>query len=197
MIDPSSGVPDPARPTKTSLTDPLVLTAVGTPGGGRIGMTLCPGKRQPHAITGPWERDLALDMDAIAAFGATTLATLMETGELEAAAVSTDVLAHAARQRGMTWLHLPIADFCAPDARFEETWAANGPDIRAQLLAAKSIVLHCRGGRGRSGMLAARILVELGIAPEAAVIMVRAANPYAIETEAQEEHIRNCRRQPA
>ncbi len=53
----------------TSLFHPLRIDAVAAPGGGLIGMTPCPGKVQPDGSTGPWRRDLALDLDAIGDWG--------------------------------------------------------------------------------------------------------------------------------
>jgi hypothetical protein len=48
---------------KTSLTDPLQIAAVAAGAGfGRVGITLCPGKCDPHAMSGEWEHDLALDL---------------------------------------------------------------------------------------------------------------------------------------
>jgi ADP-ribosyl-[dinitrogen reductase] hydrolase len=155
-------------------------------------MTMCPGKRQPHAVTGPWDRDLDTDMDAVAAFGAAMLITLMETHELDKAVPAARLRA-AAQARSIAWLHLPIADLAAPDAAFERAWASAGKTVRDALRDGAKIVVHCRGGRGRSGLLAARLLVELGAAPADAIEAVRAANPLAIETAVQEEHVRACR----
>ena len=45
-------------PIQTSQTHPLRIDSVRTPGGGRIGLTLCPGKHQTGALTGDWQRDL-------------------------------------------------------------------------------------------------------------------------------------------
>ncbi len=176
---------------KTSLTHPLEIPAVAA-GKGRLGMCMCPGKRQPRAITGPWDRDLALDMDALAAFGADILITLMEMEELESATPAAELKA-AAEDRGMVWLHLPIPDFNAPGAAFEDGWKIHGPNVRAALGEGRNVVVHCRGGRGRSGLVAARILVEMGEDPRAAIHAVRKANPLAIETPAQEDHVRAVR----
>jgi ADP-ribosyl-[dinitrogen reductase] hydrolase len=178
---------------KTSITHPLEVYGVAA-GNGRVGMCMCPGKCQPHAATGPWDRDLALDMDAIKAFDAAILVTLMEMHELDKAVPVQD-LAAAVHARGMDWLHIPIVDFGAPDETFERAWQIHGLTVRDALQAGKNVVVHCRGGRGRSGLLAARILVELGEDPEAAIKAVRASNPLAIETPVQEEHIKYaCRR---
>lgn len=176
---------------KNSLTHPLEIAAVAVPGGGMIGMTLCPGKKQPQAITGPWDRDLAADMSAIKAFGAQVLVTLMEFAELEQAAVPAHVLGAAASERGIAWFHLPIADFQPPDAAFERAWLEKSPALRISLQGGQNIVLHCRGGRGRSGMIAARLLVDLGFEPKEAIAAIRAVNPLAMETAAQEEYIRS------
>ena len=56
--------------------------AVG-PHGGRLGITIAPGKRQPHGFAGPHERDLGADLDAVAAWDAGAVVTLMEAHELD------------------------------------------------------------------------------------------------------------------
>jgi ADP-ribosyl-[dinitrogen reductase] hydrolase len=52
---------------KTSVSHPLQIAAIvlGVPGLGRVGLTLCPGKYDPYALSGAWDRDLALDLDNI------------------------------------------------------------------------------------------------------------------------------------
>ena len=184
--------PRRSKVEKTSQTHPLEIHVVSTPGGGRIGMSLCPGKRQPHAITGPWNRDLAADMDVIQKFGARTMITLMETAELADAAAPRAALEGAAKERSITWLHMPIADFDAPDSVFEAAWKKHGPIVRRDLARGESVVVHCRGGRGRAGLMAARLLVEMGLSAETAIATVRTANPLAIETVTQEDHIKQC-----
>jgi ADP-ribosyl-[dinitrogen reductase] hydrolase len=176
---------------KTSLTHPLEILAVQVPGGGRIGMALCPGKRQPHAATGPWNRDLAIDMAAIHAFGAALLVTLMEPLELVQAEVPVEVMRTSAASRGIDWLHLPITDFQAPGAEFEAAWPRHSAAICDLLKRKRNVVVHCRGGRGRSGMIAARLLLEFGFSANDAIKSIRAVNPLAMETIAQEDYIRS------
>jgi ADP-ribosyl-[dinitrogen reductase] hydrolase len=179
-----------SRPVKTSLTHPLQIYAVKA-AAGAIGMAMCPGKVQPRAATGPWDRDLDIDMDAVAAFGATIMITLMEMHELDAAVPAARLRA-AAQVRGITWLHLPIVDLAVPDAAFEQAWLSTGKAVRAALRNGAKVFVHCRGGRGRSGLLAARLLIELGAAPADAIKAVRTSNPLAIETAVQEEHVKAC-----
>jgi protein-tyrosine phosphatase len=56
-------------------------------------------------------------------------------------------------------------------------------------------VIHCRGGVGRSGLVAGLILVERGCAPRDAIRQVRISRPGAIETAAQEQYVVKFRKQ--
>jgi hypothetical protein len=70
--------------TKTSISHPLRIDEVKAPdGGGIIGMTLCPGKKINSAQSGPWNRDLEIDLQAIQSWGAQALVNLMEGHEYE------------------------------------------------------------------------------------------------------------------
>jgi protein-tyrosine phosphatase len=95
---------------------------------------------------------------------------------------------------GIRWLHLPIADGCIPDNRFEKAWDTAGMELRQVLTDGGRIVLHCRRGLGRSGNIAARLLVEFGMTPCAAFAAVRRACPGAIQTGEPEDYVRRCRR---
>ena len=172
---------------RTSATHPLQIAALDTPAGGRIGMTFCPGKRDPAAMTGPWERDLGVDLQAIADWGAGTLVTLMEAHELVQLGVSE--IGRRAESVGMAWSHLPIRDVSVPDAAFERAWETAGSALREKLIDGQGVVVHCRGGLGRTGLIAARLLIELGEPPREALERVRAARPGAVETRQQEEYV--------
>jgi protein-tyrosine phosphatase len=177
---------------RTSETHPLWIDAVGTgPGRGSIGITFAPGKHDRHAIGGPWARDLAKDLDAIEAWNAKAVVTLIETHEFRLLAIPD--LGAEVQRRGMEWLHLPIRDVSTPGPEFEEQWPAHSKRLRGRLDAGENIVVHCRGGLGRAGMISARLLVESGVEPEAAITRVRAARPGAIETRPQEEWVRGGR----
>jgi ADP-ribosyl-[dinitrogen reductase] hydrolase len=173
---------------RTSLTHPLEIAAVSAgPGRGRIGLTLCPGKYDPYAATGFWERDLGTDLEAIQAWGAAAVVTLIEEKELGLLRV--ERLGESARSLGMIWFHLPIADYSVPAGPFENQWHAAGRELRALLRAGRDVLVHCKGGLGRSGTIAARLLIELGTPPQAAIEAVRQARPGAIETRAQEAYV--------
>jgi ADP-ribosylglycohydrolase/protein-tyrosine phosphatase len=172
--------------SRTSLTHPLQIGTVPLPGGG-IGLTLCPGKHQPDALTGSWRRDLAADLDAAKAWGADAVVTLMEPHEL--AAFNVAGLGEAVEARGMEWHSLPIRDGGVPDQRFEAHWLYAGLRLRRRLQGGGRVLLHCLGGLGRTGTIGARLLVELGWEPRAAIEAVRAARPGTIENPQQERHV--------
>lgn len=181
---------------RTSLSHPLQIAEVASaPEHGSIGITFCPGKKQRDAWTGLWDRDLCLDLDKVEAWGAALVVTLVEPHELEMLGVTQ--LGREVEARHMEWIHLPIRDVSVPDGRFEEAWALAGESIRARLRAGFNIVVHCKGGLGRAGTIAARLLVELGRDPTEAIAAVRMARPGAVETQAQVDHVmaqRSCPR---
>jgi ADP-ribosyl-[dinitrogen reductase] hydrolase len=177
---------------RTSLTHPLkIATLPAGDGLGKIGVTFCPGKIQTDGATGTWHRDLATDIKAISDWGATALVTLIEGHEIEILQVGG--LEVECRLHGIDWLHLPIPDVSAPTDEFEATWVRVGEGLRSRQRNGFNIVVHCKGGLGRAGTIAARLLVELGADPEDAIQRVREARPGAIETVEQERHVHDQR----
>jgi ADP-ribosyl-[dinitrogen reductase] hydrolase len=92
-------------------------------------------------------------------------------------------------RRSMLWFHLPIIDVSIPDKRLEQEWKIAGEELRSILRRRQDLVVHCRGGLGRAGTIAARLLIELGTEPASAIAAVRAVRPGAIETLAQERFV--------
>ena len=172
--------------------NPLRIASV-TPGKGhgRIGITLCPGKTDPAGMSGPHARDLDADLDEVQRWGASAVVSLITDEELDS--LSVRGLPDAVRDRHMEWLHTPIPDGCPPDRVFEKAWAVVGEAMRDRLRLGFDVLIHCRGGLGRAGSVAARLLVELGASPDEAIRRVRdARSPYAIETTEQEAHVEQC-----
>ena len=151
--------------------------------GGTIIITPCPGKRK---------RDLGLDLDQLKSMGAEAIVTMVQDRELDMLDVRD--IGEKCEERGLTWLHCPIPDFDGPGAAFERAWADAGPRARDILRRGGTVVSHCRGGIGRAGTVASRLLIELGAAsPEEALRRVRQARPGAVETWEQEQHVLSCR----
>lgn len=158
---------------------------------GRIGICACPGRSFPPVIGGGLHRDMEADLGVIRDFGAAALVSLMEAGEKEWAGAPLARWRARVAAHGMQALHLPITDGEAPDARWEQLWQSAGPALHGYLRQQRNVVVHCRGGRGRAGLVAARLLIGFGEAPDAAIARVRAARPGAIETRAQEDYLRS------
>ena len=173
---------------RTSLTHPLQIAAVSAGSKfGRVGITFCPGKYDRYAKTGEWDRDLALDLNAVRDWGAAAVVTLLEPKELVLLRVKS--LGEEVSRRNMLWFHLPIVDVSTPDEQFEQEWNVAGEELRSMLRRKVDVLVHCRGGIGRAGTIAARLLIELGTEPRKAISIVRAARPGAIETHEQEKFV--------
>jgi ADP-ribosyl-[dinitrogen reductase] hydrolase len=174
---------------------PLRIAEIARPGNGLIGVTFAPGKKQPHALSGSHDRDLGTDLDAIGAWNAATVVTLVEDIELHELQIPH--LGDEVRSRFMEWRHWPIRDGATPGPAFEQSWDANSARLRSLLACGANVLIHCKGGLGRAGMIAARLLVEMGMGPSEAIAAVRAARPGAVETRAQEEWVSRGRSQPS
>lgn len=174
--------------TRTSDTHPLRIDAVAIPNStGLIGLTFCPGKKQKAAMTGIWDRDLDKDLASIRVWGGSVLISLIE--EHEFVELEVTELPQACAQRGIVWHGLPIVDGAIPDQRWEANWKHIAPSLHQTLREGGRIVIHCKGGLGRTGLLAARILIEFGMSPADAIERVRQARPGAIETIEQEHYV--------
>lgn len=166
---------------------PLCIDALHLSSGGRIGMTACPGRWRLIGNLGVEHNGLEQDLAAIRAWGATAVLSLMEQDEFESLGIT--AIGQYTQRLGMVWYHLPIVDFQAPGPAFEQRWDACGPNILARLRKGERIMIHCLAGLGRTGTVAARILVELGALSGAAIDHVREARPGAIQSPQQERYV--------
>jgi ADP-ribosyl-[dinitrogen reductase] hydrolase len=185
-----SGQPQGMGEVRTSQNSPLRIDAVRAgDAGGVIGMTLCPGKCGPSHAGAPWKRDLETDLRAIRQWHALAIVTCMEEPELRTLGVAN--LGAATVAASLWWFTLPISDTDIPDLRFETAWRNLGQSICATLSNGGRLVVHCRRGLGRTGLVASLMLIELGMRPDMAIQTVRKARPGAIETPAQESYVRH------
>lgn len=173
----------------TSENYPIQIDPVQAPdNGGRIGIALCPGKKDSYGAFAAWDRDLDLDLDEVQKWGATAVVSLITAREMEDLEVSG--LRQAVHDRHMEWWHLPIRDGCPPGSRFETGWKSAGEAVRDRLHMGFDVFVHCKGGLGRAGTVAARLLVELGEGGVEAIGSVREAKKGAIENRWQEQHVK-------
>jgi hypothetical protein len=86
---------------------------------------------------------------------------------------------------GSRWAHLPVEDFAVPKAEVNAEWPDVSAVARHALEGGGRVLFHCRGGCGRSGMAALRLMIECGETAEWALSRLRMARPCAVETEEQ------------
>ena len=178
--------------TSTSPPSPLRIDAVTLDNcSGIIGMTCCPGRNAANAFGGDWDRDLDIDLEEIRRWGASALVSLMEREELAWYGVAD--LPEKAIQIGLRHFHLPIVDMDVPDKDFEKGWLTSGEVLRNMLLSGKAVAIHCLAGLGRTGTVAARLLIEMGVDHETAIHRIRTARPGTIQTLMQELYVRRCK----
>ena len=134
-------------------------------GGGVLALSPIPAGAGLYVLR-DWRPDLVVSMTTSA--------------ELQAAGLTgfADVL----RDWGITWLHLPVMDFGTP---VDMDWPQVHVQVLPVLQCGGRILIHCKGGCGRSGMMILRLMIAAGQAPETALVNLRAVRPCAVETDAQ------------
>ena len=183
--------------TKTSLTDPLYVTWLhaepedAQPGvralRGRVGITFAPGKRSDGLfVRARWERDLALDLDALVAQQVGLLVCLLEDPELTLLGIP-DLIPRASER--MQVLRLPIPDGgLPPDGA---TVRAVVSEVVRRAEAGTNVVIHCRGGLGRAGTIGGCVLRALGLSADETFARLRRRHTKSCpETEAQRAYVR-------
>jgi protein-tyrosine phosphatase len=147
---------------------------------------------------GPWPGKLALAArprggdwlaDEIAAWrgaGVDTILSLLTAEEEQELDLTNE--AREVKKNGMRFISLPIPDRQVPRSESEVT--ATIEKLDADLSSGKNVVIHCRQGIGRSGLLAACLLITKGLSSGAAVESASAARGLAIpETPEQRRWI--------
>lgn len=149
--------------------DILALTA----GGGQLALAPMPGSGGEYAR----------DLNAIEAWGADVVVSMTTSAEMSRCGAGG--LERDLHRRGIRWEHMPIEDFGSPAGDVARSWSALGPSLQQVLTGGGRVLVHCRGGCGRSGMVVLRLMVECGENPDAALTRLRAVRPCAVETEGQ------------
>jgi protein-tyrosine phosphatase len=168
----------------TSVTSPIIVNFFSeliVPLLGRIGATFAPGKRD-----GRWRRDLEADLARLRdEYRTDVLVSLMEQHEYERFGMSKMFERATFHNIEIVWF--PIRDVSVPKSMEETVKLVNR--LVADAHHGRTVVIHCRGGIGRTGLIAASCLVALGRAPDDAIQQIRALRPRSVETREQEEFV--------
>jgi protein-tyrosine phosphatase len=118
--------------------------------------------------------------------GIDTVVSLLESEEIDELGLQQE--AALCRRHGMDFLSFSIPDRDVPASL--KAAAALVRTIVLQARDGKSIAIHCRAGIGRSSVIAACILVSLGIDPDAAFYAIGKARGLDVpDTEEQREWV--------
>jgi protein-tyrosine phosphatase len=149
-------------------------------------MTFAPGKVQLDGQSGRWHRDLQIDLARLReTYKTDVLVSLVEDHEL--ADLKIGRLREEASQAGIMVVRFPIPDVSVP-ASMEATQFLVASIVN-ELSVGRVVVIHCKGGLGRTGLVAACVLVRLGAPAAGAVAAVRSVREGTIETLRQERFV--------
>jgi protein-tyrosine phosphatase len=166
---------------------PLLIDTITIPGvKGRIGITSCPGMKDESCCFDHYGDIITDDLLTIRNWGASTLVTLLDESELHVLGVRN--LPRKAAALNLLWLHLPLKNLSVPDDKFDIQWAWAGPRLCKWLREGQNIVIHCKEGIGRAGLVAARLMIELGTSPEDAIKTVQKARPGSLQLYSHEKY---------
>lgn len=162
-----------AGPVAPVEREPLVQTP------GRIALSACPGRPDLGG-------DVRSDLERMQALGIKAVVTLVGDREMEFYGVFN--LRQATRATGLRSLFLPCVDTQPPDD-LPATYALCTEILRL-LGEGHDVLIHCIGGWGRSGTVAACVLTHEGFEPQRAIELVRTArSPRCVESRAQERFV--------
>jgi len=95
---------------------------------------------------------------------------------------------HTLSTHSIEQAHISVPDFTAPTLSQMAEFVAM---VENSVASDDPVGVHCTAGLGRSGTMAAAYLVSTGVSASEAISTIRGLRPGSIETEAQEEAIRN------
>lgn len=141
-------------------------------------LTPCPGTK---------ETELEASLKQLKTQGVQAIVTALSTEEMEKKQVQD--LGEITQSLGMQWYHAPIEDDCAPDHQFADNWAEISPSLHKIIESNGKVALHCFGGSGRTGLLAAHLLLEKGWDLNLIKQQVKELRPGAFTKQIQIDYI--------
>ena len=146
--------------------------------GGKLIFTPCPGTK-----------GVALEESISQLKQAGASAVISLTPQTEMARLEVEALPEACNSQGVDWFHLPVEDDSAPAAEFDQGWTRDRQKIEEILDRDGALAIHCKGGSGRTGLMAAVIMLGRGIGLEQVTSMVKDLRPKALSLQPHVEYL--------
>lgn len=158
---------------------------------GRLGLTFAPGKKGPsYHSNHTWDRSLTDDVDRLVKdAGMQVIVSLMEDHEY--GMLGMDGFFETLAEQNVETIHYPIRDVNVPRESDTHSFRDLISGIRERLAEGKTVIAHCRGGKGRTGLVAAAVLAAGGMSADEAIALVRRVRPGTVETARQEQYVRD------
>ncbi|MFM7533963.1 MAG: cyclin-dependent kinase inhibitor 3 family protein [Rubrivivax sp.] len=160
-------------------------------GAGVLGLSHFPGRCGVDGRARHWRRSVQADLQAILGWGASAVLSLVEAQEFRRYGVPD--LGARVREQGLRWHHLPVPDMGVPTGGTPFGQQPELQAVRAALGRGERVLVHCAAGLGRTGTLAAGLLVAQGLSPQQAIEAVRRVRPGTLETPGQEAWVHALR----
>ncbi|KAL6045112.1 COX3 domain-containing protein [Balamuthia mandrillaris] len=157
---------------------------------GRLGMSFAPGKHQQRALYGPWKRDLDKDLNVLlGTYDVDVLVTLLPQEECEELAIPK--LLRKVKARRIESIHYPIQLGTIPKEKdYPQLLALVRRIVDLWREQHKTVIVHCRGGLARTGMVVCGCcIVGLGDTAEEAIKRIRKVRGDAIPQKDQQDFV--------
>ena len=137
----------------------------------------------------PGTKEVSLNdsIEQLKSQGVTIIVTALSSKEMQDSGVGN--LPEVIESAGLRWIHAPIEDDVAPNKDFQTRWNHCSPMLLQALANGKKIAMHCMGGSGRTGLLAAHLLLEKGWELREIITHVQALRPGAFTKSVQVKYI--------
>ncbi|KEY57876.1 hypothetical protein SRDD_33560 [Serratia sp. DD3] len=146
--------------------------------GAQLIFTPCPGTKGVSII------DSLKSLKEAGARAVITMMTMVELTEKQA-----DTLPSLCAELRMDWYHFPVEDSCAPGEPFAQAFAQQKAILLGLVESGATIVIHCHGGSGRTGMMAAILMLELGYAPVQVKTQIQLIRPKSLTSPVQVNYL--------
>ena len=146
--------------------------------GARLLLTPCPGTK---------EESLEQSIATLKAAGAEAVITLMLPEEQEKYGVSH--LQSVTAEADLAWYSLPIPDDEQPEAPFENNWAKYKKTLVQGLNEGKTYAVHCKGGQGRTSLVSALLMLEMGMDWPEVKATIQAVKPRGLTIQKHLDYI--------